>query len=89
MFPFDPPENIRKPLVFCCFQGDQKGTFGRKGLNVKKFLETQEVLRNAIRKNHSPPTCSQFSLITDNYFYGVRRYFVILSIEKFNDVVIY
>ena len=32
MFPFDPPENIRKPLVFWCFQGDQKGTLGRKGL---------------------------------------------------------
>ena len=33
MFPFDPRENIRKPKVFCCFQGDQKGTLGRKGLN--------------------------------------------------------
>ena len=32
MFPFDPPENIRKPKVFRCFQGDQKGTLGRKGL---------------------------------------------------------
>ena len=32
MFPYDPPENIRKPKVFCCFQGDQKGTLGRKGL---------------------------------------------------------
>ena len=32
MLPFDPPENIRKPSVFWCFQGDQKGTLGRKGL---------------------------------------------------------
>ena len=32
MFPFDSPENIRKPKVFCCFQGDQKGTLGRKEL---------------------------------------------------------
>ena len=31
MFPFDPPENIRKPNVFC-FQGDQKGTLGTNGL---------------------------------------------------------
>ena len=31
MFLLDPPENIRKPLVFC-FQGDQKGTLGKKGL---------------------------------------------------------
>ena len=37
MFPFDPPENIRKPKVFGCFQGDQKGTLGRKGLTNDKF----------------------------------------------------
>ena len=30
MFPFDPPENIRKRLVFRYFQGDQKGTLGKK-----------------------------------------------------------
>ena len=24
MFPFDPLENIRKPLIFSCIQGDQK-----------------------------------------------------------------
>ena len=34
MFSFDPPENITKPLVFRCFQGDQKGTLGRKSLMV-------------------------------------------------------
>ena len=34
MFPFDPPENIRKPWVFWRFQGDQKGTMGRKVLNI-------------------------------------------------------
>ena len=33
MFPSDPPETIRKPKVFWCFQGDQKGTLGRKVLN--------------------------------------------------------
>ena len=48
MFPFDPPENIRKPNIFYprtgpyqgvrnvrfsdVFTGDQKGTLGRKGL---------------------------------------------------------
>ena len=35
MFPFDPPENIRKPLVFWSFQGDQKGKVGRKRLTCK------------------------------------------------------
>ena len=39
MFPFDPPENIRKPLVFWCFQGDQKGTLGRKGLSSAKYAK--------------------------------------------------
>ena len=37
MFPFDPPENIRKPKAFLCFQGDQKGTLGRKGLTRKYY----------------------------------------------------
>ena len=32
MIPFDLLENISKPKVFSCFQGDQKGTLGRKGL---------------------------------------------------------
>ena len=32
MFSFDLSENIRKPLVFWCFQGDQKGILGRKEL---------------------------------------------------------
>ena len=37
-FPFDPPENIRKPLVFWYFQGDQKRTLGRNGLAIKTYL---------------------------------------------------
>ena len=39
MFPFDPPENIRKSLVFWCFQGDQKGILGRKGLRIRYFVK--------------------------------------------------
>ena len=38
MFPFDPPENIRKPLVFWCFQGDQKGTLGRIWITPSSYL---------------------------------------------------
>ena len=46
MLPFDPPENIRKPLifwcfqreVFWCFQGDQKGTLGRNGLSQFAYI---------------------------------------------------
>ena len=33
MFPFDPPENIRKPLV-------QKGSLGRNGLNKKLSISS-------------------------------------------------
>ena len=31
MFPVDPPEHIRKPDVFWCFQGDQKEHLEEKG----------------------------------------------------------
>ena len=37
MFPFDPPENIRKPKIFC-FQGDQMGTLGSKGLRYFEYF---------------------------------------------------
>ena len=36
--PFRFPENIRKPKVFWCFQGDQKRTFERKGLKLGNGL---------------------------------------------------
>ena len=38
MFPFNPPENIRKPKVFWCFQGDQRGSLGSKGLTWSIFF---------------------------------------------------
>ena len=34
MFPFDPPENIRKPKVFLCFQGGLKGNIGKKRVKI-------------------------------------------------------
>ena len=37
IFPSDTPKNIRKPEVFLCFLGDQKGTMGRKGLIKRKL----------------------------------------------------
>ena len=39
MFPFDPPKDIKKPKVFWCFQGDQKGTLVRKGLRSSEYLD--------------------------------------------------
>ena len=39
MFPFDPPESFRKPKVFWCFQGGQKGTLRRKGLNEELSID--------------------------------------------------
>ena len=47
MFPFDPPENIRIPLVFWYFQGDQEGTFRIKGLNIANC----ETLVSNVREN--------------------------------------
>ena len=37
MFPFDRSENIGKPKVFWCFQGDQKEILGREGLSNVSF----------------------------------------------------
>ena len=39
MFHFDPPENAWKTLVFLCFQGDQGGMLGRKGLNNVHYFK--------------------------------------------------
>ena len=36
---FDPPENIRKPLVFWCFQGVSKELSGMKWVK-KSLIET-------------------------------------------------
>ena len=37
MFPFHPSENIGKPKVFWCFQGDRKEILGREGLSNVSF----------------------------------------------------
>ena len=53
MFHFDPPENIRKPLFFWCFQGDQKRKLGREGLASKTsqtgFKPAQNQLSNFVK----------------------------------------
>ena len=54
MFPFDPPENIRKPKVFRCFQGDQKGTLGSKGLNFRSSGSKLESVTCTFAKNRTP-----------------------------------
>ena len=51
IFPFDPPRNIRKPLVFWCFQEDQKGISRRKKLRVMSlnvFQTTLKCFRNML-----------------------------------------
>ena len=47
MPPFDPPEKIRKPEVFSYFQGDQKGTLGKKRVHVKILIKPLEKLNKA------------------------------------------
>ena len=39
MFPFDPPENIRKSNIFWCFQEDQKETLEGKWLNFNGYMK--------------------------------------------------
>ena len=34
---FIPPGNTRKPKVFCCFQGLQNGSIGKKSVKAKKI----------------------------------------------------
>ena len=66
MFPFDPPENIRKPKVFC-FQGDQKGTLGSKGL-IPSLRKTYGSHSNVFIYSHPQVhTFCQFSKI-ENFF---------------------
>ena len=43
MVHFDPPENIRKPLVF---SEDQKGTLGKKGLRWGKLLTSSHMVKS-------------------------------------------
>ena len=53
MFPFDPPENIKKSLIISCFLGgDQKGTLGRKGLRYEKLQE--KFSRNSSSRKGNP-----------------------------------
>ena len=37
IFPFDPPENTRKPKVFLIFSGVSKGNIGKKKVNKTSF----------------------------------------------------
>ena len=56
MFLFDPPENIRKHLVFWCFQGDQEGTLERKGLRRTGFACIG--IKNKYNDNNTQPNFS-------------------------------
>ena len=82
MFLFDPPENIRKQKVFWCFQGDQKGTSGRKSLNIYN-----EVRRKAFDTgDHAGALLTDFSktfncidhelLLVKLNFYGLHSRFL-------------
>ena len=51
MFPFDPLENIGKPLVFWRFQGDQKGTLGTKGLKLNPVSDNYKRLSLLLHDN--------------------------------------
>lgn len=47
MFPFDPNENIRKPLVFRCYQGGSKRNIEKKRIHQR--LEIIKLLLRFVR----------------------------------------
>ena len=58
MFPFDPPENIRKPKVFWCFQEDQKETLREKRISTWDWI--QKKTRNIQDTKESIPNFASF-----------------------------
>ena len=79
MFPFDPHENIREPLVFWCFQGDEKGTLGSKGLKPCQI----SMMELFLRKYSTAKSREQFSQIAPSYKFDrvlntplYRRYYL-------------
>ena len=67
MFPFDSPENIRKPKASRCFQGDQKGTLGRKGLFNLNFTYHTKLVPTLLR-SQSSHTVSLITALLRFYF---------------------
>ena len=63
IFPFDPPENIKKPKFFQCFWGDQTGTLGKKKLISRRSISNilldlnSRVTRNFAKSNLEYHTC--------------------------------
>ena len=62
MFPSDALEKIKKPLVFWCFQGDQKRTLGRKKL--KKWSFTGSFIPSTKKNPKKNSTNSRNSIIS-------------------------
>ena len=50
MCPFDPLENIKKPKVFGCFQGFQKGTLRKKSVKKDVKEDAREESENTTNK---------------------------------------
>ena len=71
MFSFDSPENIGKPKVIWCFQGDQKGPLGIKGLTQVPKKNSESLSRNL------PKTWlekREYTLCQNEYFQMITLY---------------
>ena len=66
MFHFDPPENAWKTLVFLCFQGDQGGMLGRKGLNNVHYFKKMRL--PAWKKVKTISFCFVVDIVIDTKF---------------------
>ena len=67
-FPFDPPENIGKALVFYCFKRNLKGTLGRKELRPCQISRTALQCETAISQSFF----IQKGTIIDNWAKGME-----------------
>ena len=60
MFPFDPPENVKKTSGFRTFSGESKGNFGKKRVN--SFLANVLILY-PLKRNKTKCFSNDFYLI--------------------------
>ena len=70
--PFCSPENIRKPLVFWCFQGNEKRTSGRKGLTNNlccNFFNETATRMSSLYKQYSENTFQFFSIRMSQFWF--------------------
>ena len=74
MFPFNLPENSRKPLIFWCFQGVEKGCLGNEWVNLSWIQTFTKLWKNIpFADTHLHSIC-EVTCITKTYIATVSLY---------------